>query len=100
MHRFRLSITLPFLAALSFFVSTTAWEEPAFCRHKIECPPFTVVKQTEDYELRRYGLCSDDGECTSAKWASTIIKGDSFVDAQGEGFEVNHPCRTFSSCCV
>jgi|TARA_B110000977_G_scaffold178967_2_gene237130 hypothetical protein len=51
--------------------------EPRFC-HGLDCPPFTVEKSGDSYDVRVYpgGL----------KWTSTVVTGSSFDDAVSTGF--------------
>ncbi|XP_035693362.1 heme-binding protein 2-like isoform X1 [Branchiostoma floridae] len=68
--------TLASLAVTSPVLPTQTWP-PAFC-NKLECPKYTTVKTTKDYEERQYD---------PAKWTSTTISGMSYDEASRTGFE-------------
>ncbi|XP_078612516.1 heme-binding protein 2-like isoform X2 [Branchiostoma floridae x Branchiostoma japonicum] len=67
--------TLASLAVTSPVLPTQTWP-PAFC-NKLECPKYSTVKTTKDYEERIY---------KAAKWTSTIVSGMEYNPAVSEGF--------------
>lgn len=50
---------------------------PWFC-HNLDCPPYTVVETTDDYEVRKY---------EAGQWVSTDMEAYSYVTAVQTGFQ-------------
>eukprot|EP01024_Parvocaulis_polyphysoides_P068568 TRINITY_DN83664_c1_g1_i1.p1 TRINITY_DN83664_c1_g1~~TRINITY_DN83664_c1_g1_i1.p1 ORF type:complete len:241 (+),score=13.07 TRINITY_DN83664_c1_g1_i1:69-725(+) len=61
---------------LVFGVSASSWQKPWFC-HSLDCPQFTLIGHTRDYEIRKY---------SAATWVSTHIEGMSYDAAEESGF--------------
>ncbi|XP_071795897.1 heme-binding protein 2-like [Asterias amurensis] len=57
--------------------SRSIQDEPPFCRG-LECPHFTSMLTTKDYEFRAY---------PASKWVSTTIIGADYKSATSEGFD-------------
>eukprot|EP00043_Microstomoeca_roanoka_P024297 m.260986 g.260986 ORF g.260986 m.260986 type:complete len:216 (-) comp42519_c0_seq1:51-698(-) len=49
---------------------------PAFCRN-LDCPRYTTVNQTANYEIRQY---------QTSQWARTVIQSDNYTSATDIGF--------------
>ncbi|KAI8510415.1 Heme-binding protein 2 [Branchiostoma belcheri] len=75
MLMFLVLTTLASLAVTSPVLPSQTWP-PAFC-NKLECPKYTMVKSTKDYEERIY---------EAAKWTSTVVSGMEYNPAVSEGF--------------
>ncbi|XP_070560428.1 heme-binding protein 2-like isoform X2 [Ptychodera flava] len=54
----------------------TLQSAPAFC-NGLDCPKFTVLSKTKDYEERAYD---------ASKWTSTLISGMDYQSAVSQGF--------------
>lgn len=84
------------------------WERPWFC-HNLDCPRFTVVNATDDYEVRTRSSGSAVFCCTALDlvfleslaqvryyeagvWASTDVEAYAYALAVNIGFKVGSPC--------
>jgi hypothetical protein len=77
--------TLTAAADASEGVDTKA---PWFC-HNLDCPRYTVLESTDDYELREY---------EAASWVSTDVSAYAYALAARTGFQVR--CVLMGPCCV
>lgn len=65
-----------FAALFLLTMTATKAEKPWFC-HGLDCPDYTVVETTSDYEVRQY---------SAGKWASTVIEGYGYDKAVKTAF--------------
>jgi len=72
--------TMLWIAALLMLVvngrSIDNLQEPKFC-NGLDCPKFTVITDTKDYQERAY---------EASKWTTTLISGMDYQSAVSEGF--------------
>eukprot|EP00310_Coccolithus_braarudii_P008483 CAMPEP_0183365508 /NCGR_PEP_ID=MMETSP0164_2-20130417/85040_1 /TAXON_ID=221442 /ORGANISM="Coccolithus pelagicus ssp braarudi, Strain PLY182g" /LENGTH=209 /DNA_ID=CAMNT_0025541059 /DNA_START=26 /DNA_END=655 /DNA_ORIENTATION=+ len=64
------------LLLVSLFSVAMAWDEPSFC-NKLDCPQFTVINSTHNYEIRSY---------KPSVWSSTNVSGIDYDSAVRSGF--------------
>jgi hypothetical protein len=67
--------TLLLLAVV--MLSSAGWTKPWFC-HENDCPVYSVVSNSTDYEIRNY---------ISAKWVSAAISSTKYTSAVLTGFD-------------
>eukprot|EP01121_Diplochlamys_sp_Union-15-3_P007494 TRINITY_DN1909_c0_g1_i2.p1 TRINITY_DN1909_c0_g1~~TRINITY_DN1909_c0_g1_i2.p1 ORF type:complete len:200 (+),score=32.62 TRINITY_DN1909_c0_g1_i2:83-682(+) len=65
-----------FAIALLLLATSSAWTPPWFC-HQIDCPVYTSISNTTNYEIRQYD---------AAKWTSTDLPDMTYEEAAEDGF--------------
>eukprot|EP01147_Barroeca_monosierra_P007625 gene7625-575_t len=68
-------LSVAVLAFVTLVMDATATKGPSFC-HGLDCPPFTVLNKTSQYEVRAYNR---------TMWARTHIAGQTFDQCQQTG---------------
>jgi hypothetical protein len=69
------ALAILLVASCGFLASARPTDTPSFC-HGLDCPKYTVLNSTKDYEVRSYPV---------SYWASTSIEAMNFSYATGVG---------------
>ena len=72
------SVAVAVVAVLAVAASAApVQDEPIFC-HGLDCPKYTVLNSTKDYEVRQYA---------KSQWARTTVEIDNYTTAVDIGFQ-------------